>query len=97
MAQRRELPVQDGDDAGLRRVEHEVVDPEVPVDDGDAVGHDAAAGGGELPQVADDLGEALDLPCVFGLCACVFVCACFCFVNLRQQQGELIPSLRGDV
>lgn len=72
VAQRRELPVEDGENAGLRRVEDEVVDPEVPVDDGDAVGHDAA-GGGELPQVTYDLGEAFDRPCVFRLCVFALV------------------------
>lgn len=66
VAQRRELPIKDGDDAGLHRVENEVVDPEVPVDDGDAVGHDAA-GVDEFSQVTDNLAEPSDRPCVFRL------------------------------
>lgn len=67
-------------------MEDEVVDPKVPVDDGDAVGHDIAAGGGEFPQVADNLGEAFDGPCIFRLC----------FMFLLSSEGSNANlSLRG--
>lgn len=82
VAQRRELPVEDGDDTGLRRVEDEVVDPEVAVDDGDAVGHDAA-GGDQLPQVADDLGEPFDRPRILRLWLLLLSC----------QQGAAVRNL----